>query len=258
MGFRGKNSSAVFVAPAVHFGPFGNLGGSEFSALISKYVASEHDATAFVFHGAATHDFDPVSSSEVTKVDRAVSAALSGMRYESAMGGFSLGKSKSCRALALNVNGTSFIGLSRAPRTTEDINFAVGLSLKNAAEKLVRHAIIVDAHNAETGDIKFVEPGDPLVFEMEEAITDALSKKARPAALRLGIASRKLALRTVGDNGLRLALFEAGGKHLALVLLDANGIQPSARRALIDAVRAYGRSRGISCESRFSPRTRIR
>ncbi|VVC01611.1 Uncharacterised protein [uncultured archaeon] len=58
--FRGKRNNALFVVPYMHFGPFGNLGGSEFTSMISQQL-SDGKRDVFVFHGTATHDFNPVS-----------------------------------------------------------------------------------------------------------------------------------------------------------------------------------------------------
>jgi putative membrane protein len=73
--FSGKQNRALFVVPYIHYGPFGNLGGSEFTHMISEAL-EKHELgkgaagkaetrEVFVFHGTATHDFNPVSSSEI-------------------------------------------------------------------------------------------------------------------------------------------------------------------------------------------------
>ena len=254
VGFKGKKTNAFFITPAIHFGPFGNLGGSEFSALIADYVAKKYKATAFVFHGTATHDFNPVSSSELSKVTSAISRAIDSFKYKQAIGTFSIGRNGTARALALTVNGDSFIGLTRAPHTTEDINFGVGLALKKHSERWVDDAIIADAHNSETGEIRYVEPGDSIFFEMESAITHAIASQGKGKPICLGVASRELALSTVGKNGLKVAVFETGEKNsrerFILLLLDSNGVTPAFRRELLDSVVSHARAKGIraKCE----------
>lgn len=246
MAFRAKGRmKAVFVIPHIHFGPFGSLGGSEFPELISEEVAGRTGALGFVFHGCATHDFNPVSSGELAKFTERIFSAVAGMRFERAKGAIMSGRSGSARSGGVLVNGTYFAPLSRAPRTTEDVDFSVGLAIRNyALAKGAREALVLDAHNAETGEIMKVESGSPIAFEYMEAVGNALAKKRAEKALRLGVAHDPLPefglSSGVGKAGLRVAVFEAGGKRYAVVLIDANGATPSFRREVIDAVCASG------------------
>lgn len=246
MAFRAKGRmKAVFVIPHIHFGPFGSLGGSEFPELISEEVAGRTGALGFVFHGCATHDFNPVSSGELAKFTERIFSAVAGMRFERAKGAIMSGRSGSARSGGVLVNGTYFAPLSRAPRTTEDVDFSVGLAIRNyALAKGAREALVLDAHNAETGEITRVESGSPIAFEYMEAVGNALAKKRAEKALRLGVAHDPLPefglSSGVGKAGLRVAVFEAGGKRYAVVLIDANGATPSFRREVIDAVCASG------------------
>ena len=76
--FKGKTQDVLFVVPYIHFGPFGNLGGSEFSYLISEEFPQE----CFIFHGTATHDFNPVSSSELIKITDAIKKGIKEMKLK--------------------------------------------------------------------------------------------------------------------------------------------------------------------------------
>ena len=245
LAFKAKRKlKCIFVVPYVHFGPFGNLGGSEFPYLISSELARRWKAPAFVFHGTATPDFNPTASAEVYKIYSACDAALKNMKFEKARGSASVGKFGTCRAECLKLNENAFIGLSRAPRTTEDIDFSLGLALMKTAEAGgARSALVVDAHNAETGEITRVESGNPIGFEYMEAVRRAVDEKGENEPVRLGIAydnMNEFFSAGVGRAGLRCAVFEFGKKRYALVLLDANGITPVFRREVIDALRANG------------------
>ena len=84
--FSGKKNHALFVVPYIHFGPFGNLGGSEFTCMISDSLSKgwrregSPKPEVFVFHGTVTHDFNPVSSSELGAVVSACQRALRRLR----------------------------------------------------------------------------------------------------------------------------------------------------------------------------------
>ncbi len=236
---------AVFVVPHIHFGPFGSLGGSEFPELISAEVAKRTGALAFVFHGCATHDFNPASSAELEKFNEKIFRALAEMKFAKAKGSLMMGKSGTGRSGGVIVNNAYFAPLTRAPRTTEDIDFSIGLAIRNyALAKGASEALIADAHNAETGEIMRVESGNRIAFEYMRAVGDALEKRGAEKKIRLGVASDPLPefglASGVGKAGLRVAVFEAGGRKYAVVLIDANGATPAFRREVIDAVCGTG------------------
>jgi putative membrane protein len=248
--FEGKNAKAAFVVPNVHFGPIGNLGGSEFPRLISNMMEAKHNMRTFVFHGTATHDFNPVSSMEVEKVWEACERALKGMKLAPGRGDFEIGKSGNSRAHCLRINDAAFVGFTRAPRTTEDVDFSIGMAISERIRSLgVRTPIVCDAHNAEIGEIMKVESGNPIGFEYMDAAEDAVGKASGRSLLKFGAGFEAFAgfgEAGVGANGLRCAAFDFGGsKKYLLMLFDANGITPGFRRELIGIVE---KKTGYQCE----------
>ncbi|MFH0818154.1 MAG: DUF2070 family protein, partial [Candidatus Micrarchaeota archaeon] len=184
----GKMKECLFVTPCVHYGPFGNLGGSEFPQLIAERLSSERKAEVFVFHGTATHDFNPVSSGEIEPVLEGCKKALVSMNFEKARGTFVVGKAGTCKANCIVLNENCFISLTRAPRTTEDVDFSIGLSIRYLAlSKGMKEAGVIDAHNAETGEISRVNMGDPISFEYMDCVERALSEKRKIEQVKLGI-----------------------------------------------------------------------
>ncbi|NYZ76419.1 DUF2070 family protein [Candidatus Micrarchaeota archaeon] len=250
MAFKAKDKlKCVFLIPYVHFGPFGNLGGSEFPYILSNAINEATDAEVMVFHGTATHDFNPVSSEEAVKFIKKTQDALKEMQFKKALGSMSLGKSETCRAQSLVVNGKGFLALTRAPRTTEDIDFSLGLAFRNRAiASGLEEAMVADAHNAETGEITRVEAGDPLGFEYMDAIEKAVERRKKDKPIKLGVAADSLIdlgkEAGVGKDGLKVALFELDRERFAFVLFDGNSILPSVRKEIINAVKEMN----IGCE----------
>ncbi|MEM3030332.1 MAG: DUF2070 family protein [Candidatus Micrarchaeia archaeon] len=235
---------AVFVIPYIHFGPFGNLGGSEFPEILGRRLEKLARAPVFVFHGTATHDFNPVASGAAGELTAAAREALAGLRFNKARGLFSVGRAGGSRALAVRLNKDALVFLTRAPRTTEDIDFSLGLALRNHARALgVREAVVIDSHNAETGEIFRIDSGNPIGFEFMKAIEDAL-KNRRLAPIRAGFAAKDFPevgkREGIGGNGLRVAAFGFGKKTFCLLLFDANGVTPAFRRELLDLARKNG------------------
>ncbi|MEM2974147.1 MAG: DUF2070 family protein [Candidatus Micrarchaeia archaeon] len=239
-----KKELLTFIVPHLHYGPFGNLGGSEFPHLIARRMTpvSKYDNT-FVFHGTATHDFNPIRSDDVDIVVRAVKEAAKKIKFRpDAVLMHGCGKESS--AIGLVSRDAGFFILTHAPKVTEDIDFSVGLALRNYAEKFIDKAVIIDAHNAETGELMHVESGNPLVFDYQSAIEDALQKKLQKNLkydrLEMGVSSLYPRLHSIGRAGVKVALFKTGRKEFALVVIDANGITPGFRNKILHALKEIG------------------
>lgn len=252
--FHGHKNHALFVVPYIHFGPFGNLGGSEFTSMISSALGGAHHHAGhpagkevFVFHGTATHDFNPVSSSEISKVVLACQHAIRQLRPAAAKMSFSTCRVGTVRAQSFHINDSSFISYSRAPRTTEDVHLGLGLALMEKAKRHCKSAAIVDEHNSETGDISSVEVGSPIGFEMLDATEHLFASEKKQSKFKFAVSSGTIAVETIGKNGLKLALFSQGTQMNALLLVDSNGITPHFRTELIDLLAALGREKGYSC-----------
>lgn len=256
--FEGKRNNALFVVPYIHYGPFGNLGGSEFTWQIAESLCCSntpggrghhlrHVRDVFVFHGTATHDFNPVSSGEIGKVVGACFAAMKKLRPKPAKLAFSSCRVGTVRAQAFRIDDSAFISYTRAPSTTEDVNLGLGLALMEKAKKHVSSACAVDEHNAETGDISSVEVGSPIGFEMLDATGKLFASGRKQEKYRFACASGGITLDTIGKNGVRLALFEQGSKLNALVLADCNGIKPEFRTEINELLSRLGSEVGLEC-----------
>ncbi|MFN7990628.1 MAG: DUF2070 family protein [Candidatus Micrarchaeia archaeon] len=239
-GFRRKDGTIYFVTPYVHFGPFGNLGGSEFSYLIANSLDKKHGSRSFVFHGTVTHDLNPVATSEISKILSAADSAIESAVYKDARVSLSVGKSGECRAEALRVNDSAMISLSRAPLVTEDINFGLGLALMFEAEKEASTAMIIDQHNAETGDITSFEPGSLVGYNYMCAIKEALSRKSPSKPLRIGVSIRQVDSDVIGQAGIKAAVISTDPEYV-VVLIDSNGVTPEFRDKIESSVKSIGK-----------------
>lgn len=243
MGFKRRAGTIFFVTPYIHYGPFGNLGGSEFSYLLAAEMDKRHNSRTFVFHGTVTHDLNPVASSELDKIMDAVDSAVAGAAYLNAKVSISIGKENECIAQALRIGESAMIGLSRAPQLTEDINLGLGLSLMATAEKHVVRAMVIDQHNAETGEITSFEPGSPVGFGYMRAIEDALKQKSTARPLKVGAAFRMVDSDVVGKAGIKVAVFSSSPEYV-IVIIDSNGVTPEFRDRIEKEVKALGKKIG--------------
>jgi len=183
-GWKTKNGKCLFIFPYVHFGPFGNLGGSQLTSQISK--ALSHEGEIFVFHPTVTHDFNPVSAEEAQKAISACKQAASSLSFSPAKGFVSFAKAGSVSAHLIAANNCALASYGRAPFTTEDVDFSIGLALMQSLNSRFKHAAVFDQHNAETGDVNTVGSGNPISFEMLAATQKLLAQHPPASKLSIG------------------------------------------------------------------------
>jgi len=242
--FRRKDGDFAFIVPAVHFGPFGNLGGSNFSYLIAEEMEKKHKLKSFVFHGTATHDLNPVSATELKKITSATSEVLSNAKPVAAKASFRASANDSAIAEILQFNGHGFIGLTRAPKTTEDMSLGMGMALASSAEKTIPTATIVDQHNAETGEIEYVEPGTKMGFDYLASVEEAAAKAQKSKKLKVGFSASATDSPKIGPAGIKVAVFGTDPQYV-LILIDANGVTPIFRRKIMTAVETLFRNKNL-------------
>ncbi|MDD2655574.1 MAG: DUF2070 family protein [Candidatus ainarchaeum sp.] len=241
--FRKGKKEIAFVVPYVHFGPFGELGGSNFSYLIAKALGDNGAREVFVFHGLATHDINPVSVTELRNITDKCREVMGRAEFAGAKAAFIEGKEGECRAECLRIGDAAFIGLTRAPETCEDFSLGMGIALTSEAEKKVRVAALADEHNSETGEIQYVEPGTPFGFRYMEAVGKACGAKVTGKKLRIGSAEGNVEVETVGPAGIKVAVFGTEPKYV-IILADANGVTPAFRERIMEGVEGMFREKG--------------
>ena len=83
-----KSLKAIFLSPSVHPGPVGDIGGGNMPTIL----ANKFKTFTMVTHGPSTHDFNPVASKEIDKVEDAVNNSLENMIYSEYASGFHIVK----------------------------------------------------------------------------------------------------------------------------------------------------------------------
>lgn len=256
-GVRTRHGTCLLVVPYLHFGPFGNLGGSQFSHQIATALRPDKSTSVIVFHGTATHDFDPVSTSELAHVVGACQKAISSFSYAPAKWAYSEGKDGDSLCHLLSVNGDAFASFTRAPLSTEDVNFSIGWALMQKAEAQGGCCIVADCHNSETGELDYVESGSPIAFEMMGALEKAISRNTLSEKMLAGWAeSYPENLTAIGAGGVKAILLTSEMKKgrtkasaLAYVVIDGNGISSFGRERLLSEMQKWGKSKGLEITS---------
>ncbi len=242
---RGRRK-AVFLVPNVHFGPFGNIGGSEFPAILSDKLGRKLACEAFVFHGTVYHDFNPVSSASASQLEKALlrltenskafSKTASLLRVSSGMariGGFAFGKD-------------AFLALSPPPFPSGDVDFASGYAISlRAGQQLGGEVALADTHAAEERMRKWNVGSREFHEFMQAAGKLKQGAGGQQKQFKLGVASDRLdgftSVNGIGKAGLKVAVFEINGRRHAMALFDANNTLPPLREKMVASLkREYG------------------
>jgi putative membrane protein len=227
---RKDRRGLLITIPNVHPGPVGEIGGGN----IPKGMQAGFDEMVMVPHGAATHDFNPVSEKEIGKLVEAVVKTRGALRY-SPLASRSVRFSEGSVSLLCQVfDSTLLIVSTRSPERTEDIDFNVGMTIMGEGHRFFENVGFIDAHNCSAGDVSYVLPATRLAMEYYwagmKAIGEMPGKPREP--MELGISQVRIPFtreQGFGDNGIQIALVRTAGQTTAYVLFDGNNMEAGVR-----------------------------
>ncbi|MEM4137384.1 MAG: DUF2070 family protein [Candidatus Anstonellaceae archaeon] len=235
--FKTPTKYIHFIVPYFHFGPFGSLGGSEFSYKIEEILKTYKDYIV-VFHGTATHSLDPVSSKSLWGIAQKIKQMINNIKYKPAYFSFKKQKYQTTTCYLFEINDSKIAAFSRAPHSTEDINLAIGWALMEKMKRKAKEAVVIDCHNSETQDIEYVEPGSPIAFEMERALEKCLKQRSLFAKLKIGISTLYPEIQGIANGGIKAICLEGENRQkIFLIVIDSNSILPQLREKIIDKIK---------------------
>ena len=242
---KGSGLKGLFLSPSVHPGPIGSIGGGN----MPRLLAEKFNTFTMVAHGPSTHDFNPVSSKEIEKIEKAVKDALPGMEYKGYASRFYRLKNDNAK-IGVQFFGDDLLLLATmAPRGFDDIDFGVGLSLINLAKGRCncRNVILVDCHNSFKGEASRIMPGNSEVFDLMDALKK-LENPGKMESLKVGCASDSLDELSkedgIGQGGLKVLVVEVGDQRTAYILLDSNNMVQGFREEILKNVKSLGIDEG--------------
>ncbi len=240
--FKGKNGvKAIFLSPCVHPGPLGNIGGGNMPTILSN----KFDTFTMVSHGPSTHDFNPVASKEISKIEKVVKEALEDMDYSESASKFFRVENEGAVIGAQYFDKNLLMLATFAPDGFDDIDFGVGLALMNLAKASceAQNVVLVDCHNSFKGEGGRVLPGNKEVFELMGAVEKLKSPK-QENGIRVGCGSDPLDNISkedgVGQSGVKVMVVEVGTQKTAYILLDSNNMIIGFRDVILEKVKTLG------------------
>lgn len=242
LSFKGKNGvKAIFLVPCVHPGPIGNIGGGNMPTIL----ANKFDVFTMVSHGPSTHDFNPVSSKEIDKIEKIVKNALNNMDYSDNVSKFFRVENEGAKIGAQYFDKNLLMLATLSPKGFDDIDFGVGLAVMNLAKAScnVENVMLVDCHNCFKGEGGRILPGNKEVFELMGAV-EKIKNPGSENKIRIGCASDPLTDFSkedgIGLSGLKVMVLESydnnGSQKTAHILLDSNNMFKGFRERILDKV----------------------
>jgi putative membrane protein len=234
-----KGIKALFLSPSVHPGPVGEIGGGNMPTILGQKFGT----FTMVSHGPSTHDFNPVSSKELVKIEKTVKEALKDMNYSSQASQFLRVKNEKAQIGAQYFDDNLVLLVTFSPHGFDDIDFGVGLAVMNAAKnKGAQNVLMVDCHNSFIPDSRIL-PGNKEVFQLLGAV-EKIEKPLIKENIRVGCSYDPLdeysKEQGVGQSGVKVMIIEVGDQKTAYILLDANNMVLNYREKILKAVKALG------------------
>ena len=234
---------ARFVAPMVHPGPMGDIGGGNLPARLDERASG----LSFPLHGTAGHDFNLVTERAVEPVVDAVDDAVEAAGEHEAATGARRTTVGDSTLVGQAVGDGAFAVITHAPEPADDIAFGVGLGASGELRASgFETALVADAHNCngEVGDGPGqVTPGSRRAGDIQSAAGElgAALSAADSGPLSVGVAVSETDWKPtdgIGPLGVRVAVFDTDGDRTAYVLVDGNNMVPGLRERIQDALAA--------------------
>jgi putative membrane protein len=242
MTFKGRNGlKAIFLSPSVHPGPIGNIGGGN----MPTQLANKFETFTMVSHGPSTHDFNPVSTKEVNKIESVVKNTLKTMEYSNKAGKFFRVQSGNAKIGGQYFDNNLVLLATMAPQGFDDMDFGVGLAIINLAKAKTgaEKVILVECHNAFKGEGGRILPGNKEVFELMNAV-EKLPGPEDQNSLKVGCASDPMDEVSkedgVGESGVKVMIVEVENQKTAYILLDSNNMIIGFRERIMEEVKKLG------------------
>ena len=235
--FRRKGRDAITVtAPNLHPGPLGEIGGSALPRLLTESLKGH----ALVFHGMATHDFNPVAASEVETIADSIRDAQQGtLDWHTTATHARRYQAGSVSVLAQAFGDTIFIAATRSPDITDDVEYAVGLAIIEEGKQWFRHVVLADTHNS------FIDLPPPVLLgsrigeDYREAAALACEALSGERQYPYTIGFSQLAVpftheEGFGDLGVMAMVITVEDKETIWLVFDGNNIHVGIREELRD------------------------
>jgi putative membrane protein len=239
-----EKTKATMVVPALHPGPFKNVGSSFLPYLIQSELEKELNCVVSVPHGLFGHELDLASQVQNKKIIDALLNSLELDKFGGTASPFVRAKNGNASACSQVFNDCALLALTVAPDTTEDLPQELGfLAIREAEKKGLTSAIVINAHNSiKGGSFNFEETLTPLKNVVAESVERAAS--AQRFKLKVGAAKVVPAEFSLEDGmglgGVSVIVAESGKQTAAYVTIDGNNMVSGLRERILETLKEVG------------------
>ncbi|HIJ99126.1 TPA: DUF2070 family protein [archaeon] len=239
--FETRKNKYLLAIPWLHPGPVESIGGKLPSALVSKL--KKKFSNAVFLHTYVDHSLNPVFLGK--SLSKIISLLLNGRKFSgnsSKCTKFINLEFKGVKLLAQKIGNKYFFISTFAPKVTEDIVPAVGLTL---LEKFSKNAIFIDAHNSfslEEDESEAIGFGDKRISNLISAIDLSKKKldKEKQYSFKFSLINSEKEFLDHGVKGIRILAFEISNQKVAIVVLDTNNLVPEFRENALKKLKSIG------------------
>ena len=238
----GEKLKAAIVIPALHPGPFKNLGSSLLPSLIQTSLQDKFDCVVSVPHSLVGHELDVSIQSENQRVIESIFDFVDSSSSTSKATLMERTKNHDAKASCQIFGDCAFVTLTTAPKTIEDLPPELDSLIVKEAEKRGLSVFAIDAHNSMGGSFD----RDSAVKSFSKASVDCLEKalKSKSSSFKVGAATVVPTDFTVqegmGPGGITVLVVEVSGQKVAYVTIDGNNMVSGLRDEILSALKELG------------------
>jgi putative membrane protein len=230
----------TFTVPNVHPGPIGEIGGGN----IPRCLQEHSEDLVMAAHGTATHDFNLVSESEISKIISAMRRSQETVIYSPLVSRSVRYRYGTVEVLYQVFHDTLLIVSTRSPEKTEDLEYGIGMTIMAEGHRSFPNIAFVDAHNAHTGDLTAIQPGTLTATEYLNACIHAIDTAPALEKYPVLVGMSHVTVpftreQGFGDQGIQAMVIEVAGQRTAYVLFDGNNMHEGVRETLRERVLFY-------------------
>jgi putative membrane protein len=238
----GEKLKAAIVVPALHPGPFKNLGSSLLPSLIQKALQNRFGCVVSVPHGLVGHELDVASQPQNQRVIECILGFMdSSFRHHGATTMVRT-MSRNAKASCQIFGDCALLTLTTAPETMEDLPPELDNFIVVEAEKRGLSALVIDAHNSMDGRFDLNSAVDSFSECSVTCLEEALESKI--SSFKVGAATvipQDFTLQDgMGNGGITVIVIEVDGRKAAYVTIDGNNMVSGLRDKILSAIKELG------------------
>lgn len=244
VAFRAKSGlKTVMVVPAIHPGPFKNIGSSEIPGVIQAALEKKLGCVVSVPHGISGHELDLASKNQNAKF---VDNVLESVRFETfspKATPFKTAKLDGATAGCQIFGECGLVTLTLAPETMEDLPLELNDAiLRESKETGLSWVVAIDAHNSIQGLFdaeKAVEPVEKAAKSVIE-LTSGLKRSRFEVGIAKTVPAEFSVEEGMGPGGITVTVVRVGGQTAAYVTIDGNNMVSGLREEILESLRELG------------------